>query len=146
MARLVAVVCVVTALVAGVGLGSAATARSIAIVKATPGSNGVVTITVRITGWTMLPGRVGRKPNSATGGHWHIYVDGKYNGVSANARTGKTRPLKQGSHVIRVELANNDHSSLGPRVRSRGVTVKVVPPTPPPDDPPTETEPPPYGY
>lgn len=85
----------------------------------------VVTVTVKIAGWRMLPARIGRKPNAADGGHWHLFVDGKYAAASAGPRAS-SRKLSAGTHTVRAELANNDHSSLRPRALSAVVTVKVA--------------------
>ena len=110
----------------GVGTGAASTAgRSISIVKTSAAANGVVTVTVKITGWKMYPALVGKKKNKPNGGHWHIFVDGKYNNASASATTGKTLVLKNGSHKIYAELANNNHSLLSPPVTSKTTTITV---------------------
>lgn len=85
----------------------------------------VVTVTVRLSNWRLLPRLVGKKPNSAGGGHWHIFVDGKYNSAVAALR-GVTTKLTAGSHRIVAELANNDHSRLSPPVRSAAVKVTVT--------------------
>lgn len=115
---------VVAAAVAAVPAG-AATAPSISIAR-TSVKDGTVVVTAAISGWKLLPARVGKKPNAPGGGHWHIFVDGKYVNFSA-ARTGTTKRLAAGDHTIVVELANNDHSSLSPRVRSAPVKVTVPP-------------------
>jgi hypothetical protein len=104
---------------------SRAAARSITLLSVHELSGSKVQVNVRITGWKMLPTRVGKKPNSATGGHWHIFVNGKYNNFSANAHTGRTLKLEHGTYKIQVELANNDHSELSPPVKSKAMTIKV---------------------
>ena len=143
MRRLLAPLIAVAVLSVAAGTGSAATGRSISIVKASPAFSGIVTVTVTISGWKLYPARVGKKPNMANGGHWHLFVDGKYNNFSAKATTGKTVALKKGTHKIFVALANNDHSPLKPPVTSRTITVKVgVPTTPPPESPAPQPEPP----
>jgi hypothetical protein len=63
----------------------------------------------------MYPKLVGKKPNKPDGGHWHIFVDGKYNNYTANATTGRSLKLKPGWHKVQAELANNDHSELSRR-------------------------------
>jgi hypothetical protein len=100
--------------------------RSITLVSVREGSGHTVVATVRITGFKMIPSRVGKKPNSAIGGHWHIFVNGKYNNFSANAKTGRTTKLKAGTYKIQVELANNDHSELSRPVKSKTMTIKVT--------------------
>lgn len=142
------------------GAAGAALPRTIAIVGSST-SGGIVTVKVKIGGWKLYPARVGKKPNAADGGHWHIFVDGKYNNFAATT-TGRTLKLAPGSHTIRAELANNDHSSLKPRVQSGSVTVTIAaattpaPPAATTAPAPTTTAPPatttaggggnPYGY
>jgi cobalamin biosynthesis protein CbiD len=121
---LVALAAAVAAVQAG-ATSSWSSSRSITLVSVHELSGSVVQVNVRITGWKMLPTRVGKKPNSATGGHWHIFVNGKYNNFSANAHTGKTLKLKHGTYKIHAELANNDHSELSPPVKSKAMTIKV---------------------
>jgi hypothetical protein len=108
-----------------VGAAVAGPKRSIAV-SGTSTAEGIVTVNVKITGWKMYPALVGKKSKSKDGGHWHIYVDGKYNGFSAHARIGQTTKLADGTHALYVELANNDHSSLKPRVRSGTVAVTIT--------------------
>lgn len=126
-----------------VGIAAAAPKPSISIVGVSQ-VNGVVTVSVKIVGWKMYPKLVGKKRRSADGGHWHIFVDGRYNGFSASRTLGRTTKLAAGAHTIRVELAHNDHSLLRPAVRSRAVRVDVAAPPegePPPEDPGGD-----YGY
>jgi len=84
-----------------------------------------VTVKVKIRGFKMLPAKVGKKTNAAGAGHWHIYVNGKYNTFSANAASGTTKVLKKGDYKVRVELANNDHSPLSEPTSSKTVRVMV---------------------
>jgi hypothetical protein len=121
---LVALAAAVAAVQAG-ATSSWSSSRSITLVSVHELSGSVVQVNVRITSWQMLPTRVGKKPNSASGGHWHIFVNGKYNNFSANAHTGKTLKLKHGTYRISAELANNDHSELSPPVKSKSMTIKV---------------------
>lgn len=88
-------------------------------------ANGTVTVLVKIRGWKMYPALVGKKPNKPDGGHWHIYVDGKYNAFSANPTRGTTTKLEHGDHKIYVGLANDDHSPVKGTHRSRTVSVMV---------------------
>lgn len=99
--------------------------RSITLISVKEVSGSMVQATVRVTGFKMIPSKVGKKPNSPTGGHWHIFVNGKYNNFSANAKTGKTLKLKPGTYKIQTELANNDHSELSPPVKSKTMSIKV---------------------
>ena len=97
---------------------------SISIVR-TGVTAGAVTVTVKVENWRLLPAQIGKKPNEADGGHWHLYVDGKYVAASGTL-TAATAKLSSGAHRLRVELVNNDHSSLAPPVGSATVTVKVA--------------------
>jgi hypothetical protein len=103
----------------------AASGRSITLVSARATSSGIVVVHVRITGWKMYPALVGKQTNKPDGGHWHIFVDGKYNNFSANATVGKTLKLKAGWHTLQAELANDDHSELKPPVKSKTMRVHV---------------------
>jgi len=145
MRRLLLLLVAAALILAAAGAGSAATPRSITIVKASAAPSGVVTVQVKIRGWKMYPALVGKKPNKPDGGHWHVLVDGKYSNASAKA-SGKTLALESGTHRITVELANNDHSLLKPRVRSAAVTVVVDVPTVPADPLPSPPSEPPPGY
>lgn len=101
----------------------AAAAPSISI-TGTAVSDGVVTVKVAVANFKLLPGSIGKKPNVAGAGHWHVFVDGTYNNASG-ALSGVTKKLSAGKHAIWVELANNDHSRLTPSVRSASVTITV---------------------
>ena len=86
---------------------------------------GVVTVLVKVRGWKMYPALVGKKTNKADGGHWHIYVNGKYNTYSANATKGTTTKLKKGDYKITVALANDDHSPVKGTHPSKAITAMV---------------------
>ena len=87
--------------------------------------NKTVTVSVKVRGWKMYPALVGAKTNKKDGGHWHIYVNGKYNNVSASAKSGKTKALKHGDYKVYVALANNDHSPVKNADRSKTISVMV---------------------
>jgi len=87
--------------------------------------NGTVTVNVKIRGFKMLPKLVGAKKNVAGAGHWHLYVNNKYNNYSANATSGKTTALKQGDYKVYVTLNNNDHSPLSEPTKSKTIPVMV---------------------
>ena len=92
-------------------------ARSITLVSVKELPGRIVQATVRITGWKMIPSKVGKKPNSATGGHWHLFVNGKYNNFSANAKTGKSLMVPRYDIVpipphLRTNLASNSIHSF----------------------------------
>lgn len=125
---------VLVTLVAAVGLvasGGAATStradmmHEISITNFKVNNNGTVAVFVKIRGWKMYPALVGKKTNKADGGHWHIFVNGKYNNYSANATKGVTKKLKPGDYKIRVALANDDHSLVKGTHPSRAISVMV---------------------
>jgi hypothetical protein len=101
------------------------TMRDISITNFKVNKNGTVTVFVKIHGWKMYPALVGKKANKADGGHWHIFVNGKYNIYSANATKGVTTKLKKGDYKITVALANNDHSPVKGTHPSKAVTAMV---------------------
>jgi len=103
----------------------AATMHEISITKFTVNKSGTVTVFVKIRGWKMYPALVGKKTNKADGGHWHIYVNGKYNTYSANATKGTTTKLKKGDYKITVALANDDHSPVKGTHPSKAITAMV---------------------
>jgi hypothetical protein len=86
---------------------------------------GTVTVFVRIHDWKMYPKLVGRKTLKADGGHWHIFVNGKYNTYSASATKGVTLKLKKGDYKITVALANNDHSPVKGTHPSKAISVMI---------------------
>lgn len=103
--------------------GTAGTKPSV-VITGTSVKDGVVTVKVRIAGWKLYAARMGKAPNAADGGHWHVLVDGK-TGTMAAAPSARTRALAAGTHRIVAELVHNDHSSLSSAVRSAAVTVTV---------------------
>jgi hypothetical protein len=138
-ARLIAAVAVVLAasltfvLLGGVTLGHSAIGadqygpvRHISILNASVGANGAVTLRVRIIGWKMYPALVGKSLNLTDGGHWAIFVGGRFNAASANATKGKSKPLKRGRYTLYAQLVNNDGSYLTPAVRSGTVRVRIT--------------------
>jgi hypothetical protein len=129
-----AVVLALVALVAALGLvavGNAAPStrtdmmHEISITNFKVNKSGTVTVFVKIRGWKMYPALVGKKTNKADGGHWHIFVNGKYNNYSANATKGVTTKLKKGDYKITVALANDDHSPVKGAHPSKAVSVMV---------------------
>jgi len=121
-------------LVAALGLvaaGNAATSKrtvvmhEISITSFKVNKGGTVTVFVKVRGWKMYPKLVGKKTNKANGGHWHIFVNGKYNTYSANATKGTTLKLKKGDYKITVALANDDHSPVKGTHASKAVTAMV---------------------
>jgi hypothetical protein len=97
---------------------------SIALLSTTASGN-IAVVRVKISDWKLYPALVGRKPNEPDGGHWRIFVDGKYNSFSTSSTTGRTTKLRVGKHRIRVELANNDRSHVAGTLPSRTLTVVI---------------------
>ncbi|HEY6963246.1 MAG TPA: hypothetical protein VI408_15275 [Gaiellaceae bacterium] len=124
MRKVAAFVAVLALGVTGAAFAHGGDAPSIKLESARAVGHTIV-VHVQIEHWKMLPSRVGKKPNSPTGGHWHVFVDGKYNNFSANATTGKALKVTAGWHIVQAELANNDHSELKPPVKSRTMRVHV---------------------
>ena len=121
-------------LVAALGLvasGGAATSKrtdvmhEISIKTFKVNKGGTVTVFVKVRGWKMYPSLVGKKTNKADGGHWHIFVNGKYNNYSANATKGVTTKLKKGDYKITVALVNDDHSPVKGTHPSKPVSVMI---------------------
>jgi hypothetical protein len=120
-----------TLALAAVGVTATAQARSataqgmygIQITGYKVNANHTATITVKVRGLTLAPALIGKK-NVAGKGHWHIYVDGKYDNASGTT-TGKTKPLKPGDYKVYVTLNNNDHSPLSEPTRSKTITLMV---------------------
>ena len=114
-----------------VAVGGAAQARTgaaegmvgIQITNFKVNPNHTVTIDVKVRGLKLAPALVGKK-NVAGKGHWHIYVNGKYNNFAAGM-AGKTKPLKKGDYKVYVTLNNNDHSPLSEPTRSKAISVMV---------------------
>jgi hypothetical protein len=96
----------------------AQTAPSIRVVAPRNGAavSGVqMVVEVRVQNFTLNPVAIG-KPASPGEGHWYIYVDGKFAGLSADdvvSIPNDVYPsLAAGKHTIRVELRNNDHTPV----------------------------------
>ena len=122
------------ALVLGISVAAAAQAsprahasmmRGISISSFKVNANKTVTVFVKVHDWKMYPKLVGSKTLKKDGGHWHIFVNGKYNNYSASATSGKTLVLKHGDYKIYVALANNDHSPVKGADRSKSISVMV---------------------
>ena len=124
---IVSLALVVGAIAAGAQAGSSRSdgMYGIKIVNYKVNADRTVTINVKIRGFKMAPGSVGKKTNKVGSGHWHIYVNGKYNNAVANPTMGKTKKLKKGEYKVYVELANNDHSSLNEKTVSKTIPVMV---------------------
>jgi hypothetical protein len=124
----------VAALALGISIVAAAQAspraetsmmRGIVITNFRVNANKTVTVSVKVHDWKMYPKLVGAKTNKNDGGHWHVFVNGKYNNYSASAKSGTTKVLRHGDYKIYVALANNDHSPVKGADRSKTISVMV---------------------
>jgi hypothetical protein len=85
-------------------------------------NTGCVSLRLRLLGWKMYPAEIGLPTNRPDGGHYHIYVDGRYYTAAANPVAARACGLATGvTHTLRVVLANNNHREL--RARSQIVSV-----------------------
>ncbi len=115
-----------TAVVGGAAQARSGAARGMYAIQITNfkvNPNKTVTISVKIRGLELAPALVGKK-NVAGKGHWHIYVNGRYNNFAA-ATSGRTKALKKGDYKVYVTLNDNDHSPLSEPTRSKTITVMV---------------------
>jgi hypothetical protein len=63
------------------------------------------------------------QPSALNTGHLHVLVDGNYYNLWARPE-GVPLTLSGGSHVVKLQLVNNNHSALSPDV-SKSITVNV---------------------
>jgi len=83
-----------------------------------------VELRVAVNGFIMDASSIGM-PAEAGRGHWHLYLNGEL--VSPSATDSfLLKPLRPGSHHLRIALANNDHSTLSPPVEE-SIVISVVP-------------------
>jgi len=92
-------------------------------------TTGQVTVTVELGNFTLDP--VGTPTNAAGHGHLHVFVDGNLTEM-VSVRTINVSNLSVGTHTIRIELANNDHSAIAGAGSASTVTATVNAPPPPP--------------
>lgn len=79
---------------------------------------------LRILGWKMYPKEIGKKKIRPNGGHYRVYVDGKFRTTGKNPRYVTVCKLASGdTHRLRVVLAYNDGTELA--ARSQVVTVAL---------------------
>lgn len=101
-------------------------APTLTIVSPTAGASGSsFSVRVDVADHEFAP--VGTAANKAGQGHIHYLVDGKPapGDYATTSKTFTVSGLSAGEHTITVELVNNDHSSLSPKV-SREVKVNVA--------------------
>lgn len=72
-------------------------------------------IHVQVTGLTLDGTKIGTPPQQGVG-HWHLYIDGKYAGLSvSNSISVPNDAMPQiapGQHEVKVQLHNNDHTPI----------------------------------
>jgi hypothetical protein len=76
---------------------------------------------VKISGLTLDGTKIGQPASQTAGvGHWHIYVDGKYAGLSVSdviSLPNDAMPqIAPGPHEIKIQLHHTDHTPLTPEV------------------------------
>ncbi len=96
---------------------------SVRVLRVSPNPNtGCISMQLRIRGWQMLPGQVGSPVNVPRAGHYHVYVNGKYFTLGANAVHARACGLSPGaSYRLQVILAYNNHQEIA--ARSQVVTA-----------------------
>jgi hypothetical protein len=87
-----------------------------------------VEVQVRISGLTLDGTKIGQPAAQNPGvGHWHVYVDGKYAGLSVSdviSLPNDAMPsISAGSHEIKVQLHHTDHTPLTPEVTDTAVVT-----------------------
>ena len=65
------------------------------------------------------------QPKAMNTGHIHVFLDGTYYSLWPSAGSIPFNELKAGSHTIKLQLVNNDHSALSPDA-SQTITVTVT--------------------
>jgi hypothetical protein len=96
---------------------------AVRILRVHPNPNtGCISMELRIRGWKMYPKLVGSPTIVKGGGHYHVYVNGKYYSVGSNAKSARACGLDTGrSYSLQVILAHNNHSEIA--ARSQVVTA-----------------------
>jgi hypothetical protein len=78
-------------------------------------SGAQMVVEVRVRDFLLSPAAIG-KPAKPAEGHWYVYVDGKFAGLSADEVVSLPNDaypaLPAGKHTIKVELRNNDHTPV----------------------------------
>jgi hypothetical protein len=69
------------------------------------------TITYSVSNLTLAPEHLG-KQNVPGEGHLHLTVDGKQKAMLKSTAPVKLENLNSGKHTIKLDLQNNDHSTL----------------------------------
>lgn len=87
------------------------------VLRVHPNPNtGCIGVELRIRGFTMAPGLIGDPSIKRGQGHYHVYVNGKYNSLGANPRNARACGLETGrTYNVQVILAYNNHTELAAR-------------------------------
>jgi hypothetical protein len=96
---------------------------AVRVLRVHPNPNtGCISLELWIRGWKMYPQWVGSSTIVRGGGHYHLYVNGKYYNFGSNAKSARACGLETGrSYRLQVVLAHNNHSEIA--ARSQVVTA-----------------------
>jgi hypothetical protein len=111
--------------------GGGSSSASISVIEPDDGftvSGDRFEVRVNVDGLTLDGTKIGLPAAQNAGiGHWHVYVDGKYAGLSVSdviSLPNDAMPsIAPGAHEIKVQLHNTDHTPLEPEVTD---TVNVT--------------------
>ena len=91
-------------------------------------SGSMLVVEAQAKGLTLNPVGIGTAAKAGEG-HWHVYVDGKLAGLSADGVVSVPNDafptLTAGKHVIKVDLHNNDHTPVA-GAKDDQITVNVA--------------------
>jgi hypothetical protein len=77
-----------------------------------------ITLKIDLKGWRLYPGQIGDSVNQPDGGHYHVYVNGQYWTVGANAHRARACGLERGkTYQMQVVLAYDNHTEIAARSR-----------------------------
>jgi len=114
------------ALIAPAGAQPAPSIRIVAPRAGAAVSGSQMVVEVRVRNFYLTPMSIGKASRPGEG-HWYVYVDGKFAGLSADevvSLPNDTYPaLAAGKHRIRVALRNNDHTAVMGAVNEITVTI-----------------------
>lgn len=120
MLRIIAIATILMATLMSMSIPAsrAQTVPSIQIVaprNGTTKSGSQMVVEVRVRNFALNPAAIGKAARPGEG-HWYVYVDGKYAGLSGDevvSLPNDTYPtLAAGRHALKVELRNNDHTPV----------------------------------
>jgi hypothetical protein len=87
------------------------------------GARGAATVTVQVTGVKLVDPAASNETPREGEGHLHYQLDGGPV-IATTSPKLSFHGLKTGSHTLKVALAKNDHSPMGPE---KTLTVQVTP-------------------